>query len=49
MVEYIESYSEETIDLVDTFATVTSADVSERFDDIFGEPNDVEMINVCDI
>lgn len=46
MVDYIESYSEETLDLVETFSTVTSADVAERFDDLFGEPNDVEMIKV---
>lgn len=55
MVDYLNAYgsiaeeeteTNETLDLVDVFSTMTSDDVGEAIDSLFGEPCAVEPIMV---
>ena len=55
MVDYLNAYgsiantetnTDETLDLVDVFSTITSDDVGGAVDALFGEPCDVEPIKV---
>ena len=55
MVDYLNAYgsiantettTDETLDLVDVFYTITSDDVGGAVDELFGEPCDVEPIKV---
>lgn len=55
MVDYLNAYgsiaeeeteTNETLDLVDVFSTITSNDVGVAFDNLFGEPCAVEPIKV---
>lgn len=55
MVDYRNAYgsiantevtTDETLDLVDAFSTITCEDISESIDALFGEPCNVDIINV---